>query len=293
MALRVCYPPDPNPRPPKVKPPPKSCDSHFHVFGPPDVFPYAPQRPYTPPAAPKEHYVTLAAILGLERGVVTTPNAHAPINDSSADLIAFAPDRFRGVARLSGEEPDAELKRLHAAGFRGVRFNLIPESGGRVDLDLYGRIVRRIATMGWSTTIHLRAPMLVEHAAWLESLPSPIVIDHFAYVPFKDGLDQKPFRVLRDLAAKPKFWMKVSCVERITNGLPPWDIAIPFARELIEAAPDRTVWGTDWPHSNRFEPGRTPNSGDLLDLLFEFAPDPKIRQRILVDNPAVLYDFPR
>jgi predicted TIM-barrel fold metal-dependent hydrolase len=290
--LRVCYPPDPNPRKPKWTPPPKSCDTHFHVFGPPDVFPYWPTRPYTPPAAPKAHYLAMAKILGLERGVVVTPNAHAPDNRSSEDIIASAPDRFRGVARLSGEESDAELKRLHGAGFRGVRFNLLPESGGKVDLDLFAAIARRIAPMGWNTVFHLRPPQLAEMKAWLLGLPTPVVIDHFAYVPYSEGLNQPAFKNLLELAANPKVWVKVSCADRISKQPAPWTDSIPFAKALIETAPDRIIWGTDWPHSSRFEPGLTPNDGDIMDIVGMYLTDAAMQKRILVDNPARLYDFP-
>lgn len=290
--LRVCYPPDPNPRKPKWTPPAKACDTHFHVFGPPDVFPYWPTRPYTPPAAPKAHYLAMAKILGLERGVVVTPNAYAPDNRASEDLIATFPDRFRGIARLSGEESDAELKRLDKAGFRGVRFNLMAETGGKVDLELFAAIARRIEPLGWHTVFHMRPPHLAEMKPWLLGLPTPVVIDHFAYVPYAEGTGSAAFKNLLDLIASPKVWVKVSCADRISKQPAPWEESIPFGKKVYETAPERTIWGTDWPHSSRFEPGLIPNDGDVMDILGLYLEDEASRKAVLVDNPARLYGFP-
>ena len=287
--LRIIYPPDPNPRTPAFTPPPGACDTHFHVFGPPDVFPYSPGRVYTPPAAPFEHAVNLLDILGIERGVVVQPFAHGTDNAVTLDAIARSEGRFRGVAKIDDAADGAELERLHEGGIRGVRFNLFDARGGPVDIAMYGRVIERIAALGWSVTLHALPDGFVEHAEWMRAIRIPVIVDHFARVDFAGGLDQPAFRLLVELMGRDNFWVKISCAERMSKRGPPWPDSVPFAHALIETAPDRVLWGTDWPHTQRFAPGLQPNDGDLLDLMLAFAPDEAVRNRILADNPARLF----
>ena len=289
--LPVIYPPHPNPRKPAFVLPPKTCDAHFHVFGPPDRFPYAPTRVYTPPAAPLEHFLNLMEILGLERGVVTQPNAHGLDNTVTLDAIARSGGRFRGVAKVDDSFSDADLRKLHDGGIRGVRFNLIAELGGKPDLAMYERVIERIAPLGWSVTLHMLPPELVEIAEWIRGLRIPVVIDHFGRVKFADGVEQKPYQVLLGLAREEHVWVKISCAERQSALGPPYLDAVPFAEALIEAAPDRMLWGTDWPHTQRFKPGEMCDDGDLVDLLPKMVPDAALLHRTLVDNPARLFGF--
>jgi predicted TIM-barrel fold metal-dependent hydrolase len=289
--LPVIYPPHPNPRKPAFALPPKTCDAHFHVFGPPDRFPYAPTRVYTPPAAPLEHFLNLMEILGLERGVVTQPNAHGLDNTVTLDAIARSGGRFRGVAKVDDSFSDADLRKLHDGGIRGVRFNLIAELGGKPDLAMYERVIERIAPLGWSVTLHMLPPELVEIAEWIRGLRIPVVIDHFGRVKFADGVEQKPYQVLLGLAREEHVWVKISCAERQSALGPPYLDAVPFAEALIEAAPDRMLWGTDWPHTQRFKPGEMCDDGDLVDLLPKMVPDDGLLRRTLVDNPARLFGF--
>ncbi|MFQ5682693.1 MAG: amidohydrolase family protein [Candidatus Binatia bacterium] len=295
--MRVCMPPDPNPRKPKFTPPPKSCDTHAHVFGPPEKFPFALTRQYTPPAAPIEHYLNMLAAVGIDRGVVVQPSAHGFDNTATLDAIATTGGRFRGIARVNDTVTDEELQRLHEGGIRGVRFNLLNRPAGNIKLAVFDRVVERIAELGWSIDLHIDPRNLVAQEARIRALRVPVVFDHLARVVPAKGLEQVPFRLLLDLMKDDRFWVKLTGADKISsasrdsvNGLPYTDV-VPFARALIEAAPDRLIWGTDWPHSNIFAPGRTPNDGDLIDLLFEFAPDEQVRHRILVDNPSRLYDF--
>ena len=148
--LPVIYPPHPNPRHPEFALPPDTCDAHFHIFGPPDRFPYADTRVYTPPAAPLEHFQNLMEILGTERGVVVQPNAHGLDNSVSLDAIARAGGRFRGVAKVDDSFSETDLEQLHDGGIRGVRFNLIAELGGKPNLPMYERVIERITPLGWS-----------------------------------------------------------------------------------------------------------------------------------------------
>lgn len=156
--LPVNYPPHPNPRRPNFKLPAKTCDAHFHIFGPPDRFPYAPSRVYTPPAAPLEHFLNLMEVLGTERGVVVQPNTHGLDNTVSLDAIARSDGRFRGVAKVDDSFSAADLEKLHQGGIRGVRFNLIAALGGKPDLAMFDRVITRIAPLGWSITLHVMRP---------------------------------------------------------------------------------------------------------------------------------------
>lgn len=295
--MRYCMPPDPNTKKPGFLPPPKSCDTHFHIFGPPDAFPFAPTRQYTPPAAPLDHYFNMAEVIGVERGVVVQPSVHGIDNSVTLDAIEKSGGRFRGVARVDDKTSRGELQRLHEGGIRGVRFNLLARPRGNVSLDVLDRVVERIGEFGWSVDLHIDPKNLLEQEKRIRSLPTTVVFDHIARVNPAEGLHQAAFELLLDLLRDRRFWVKVSGADKICNtavhsyaGLPYVEV-VPFARAAIEAAPDRVIWGTDWPHSNLFVPGRTPNDGDLMDLVAQFAPDEKVRRKILVDNPAALYGF--
>ena len=291
--LPICYPPHPSPRKPKFKLPAKTCDTHFHIFGPPDQFPWAPAsaRVYTPPAAPFEHYMNLAEHLGIERGVVVQPMAHGHDNYVTLDAIARSGGRFRGVAKVNDDFTDADIAFLHAGGIRGVRFNMISDSGGGVDLDMFQRVIERIAPYGWSVTFHAKPAEVVTHAEFFRTVGIPLIIDHFARVSFADGLSQEPFQALLALMQEDHIWAKISCAERNSTVGSPYSDAIPFAHALVDIAPDRLLWGTDWPHSQRFKPGQMCDDGDLVDLIPLMVPDEGIRQKILVDNPARLFGF--
>ena len=295
--MRVCMPPDPNPRKPRFTPPPNSCDTHAHVFGPPDKFPFAPTRQYTPPAAPIEHYLNMLAVIGIDRGVVVQPSAHGFDNTATLDAIAKKGGRFRGIARVDDTTTAEELKGLHEGGIRGVRFNLLDRSAGNIKLMVFDRVIERLVEFGWSVDLHIDPKNLMEQEGRIRAIPVPVVFDHLARINPADGLGQEAFQLLLDFLKDERFWVKLTGADKISRtdsrsdkGLFYTDV-VPFARALIEAAPDRVIWGTDWPHSNIFVPGKTPNDGDLLDLLSEFAPDESVRHKILVDNPSRLYGF--
>ncbi|MBI2358654.1 MAG: amidohydrolase family protein [Deltaproteobacteria bacterium] len=295
--MRYCMPPDPNPKKPGFTMPPKSCDTHFHVFGPPEKFPFAPTRQYTPPAAPLEHYLAVAAVVGIERGVVVQPSVHGLDNTATLDAIARSGGRFRGIARAGDEITGEQLSRLHEGGMRGVRFNLLDRPRGNVEPGVFDRVVERIAALGWSVDLHIDPKNLLAQEKRIRSLAGPVVFDHIARVNPAEGLGQPAFQLLLDLMKDERYWVKLSGIDKICKldiysdkGLTYRDV-VPFARAVIEMAPDRVIWGTDWPHSNIFAPGKTPNDGELVDLLLEFAPDGAVRERILVDNPERLYGF--
>ena len=295
--MPYCMPPDPNTRKPCFTVPANACDTHFHIFGPPELFPFLSTHEYTPPAAPLEHYLKMTEVIGMQRGVVVQPSVHGLDNSATLDAIAKSGGRFRGVARIDDKTSKSELQKLHEGGVRGVRFNLLDRPRGNVKLDVLDRCVEHIAEFRWSVDLHIDTKNLLEQERRILTMPIPVVIDHMARVKPAEGLDQPAFRLLLDLLKPRHVWVKVSGADKICNtkvhsycGLPFIEV-IPFARAVIAVAPDRIIWGTDWPHSNNFVPGHTPNDGDLVDLLAAFTPDEQIRRKILVENPAMLYRF--
>jgi 2-pyrone-4,6-dicarboxylate lactonase len=295
--MPYCYPPDPNTRKPKLTAPANSCDAHFHVFGPPETFPFVSTHEYTPPAAPLEHYLKMIAIIGVDRAVVVQPSVHGLDNSAALDAIKNSGSRFRGVGRIDDKTSKTELQRLHDGGIRGVRFNLLDRPRGNVNLTVLDRCVDHIVEFGWSVDLHIDMKNLIEQEKRICNMPVSVVIDHIARVKPGEGLKQAGFQLLLDLVKLPHIWVKVSGADKICEttvhsyfGLPFVEV-IPYARAVIAAAPTRVLWGTDWPHSNNFTPGHTPNDGDLVDLLAQFAPEEEARKKILVDNPATLYGF--
>jgi 2-pyrone-4,6-dicarboxylate lactonase len=268
--------------------PPGTCDTHVHVWGPFDRFPVAKGAPYTPPERNKTDLLALHARLGVSRCVIVQTTVYKSDNRAMLDAIADNPAAYRGVALVDAGFGDAEYQALHDGGVRGVRFGFVKHLGGVPDIALVKRTADRIAGMGWHLVLHLDAANIPDFEDLLRGFDLPVVIDHMGRVPVADGPDQPPFRILLDLLKRPNYWVKVSGAERISAEGPPFRDAVPFARRLIEAAPDRTLWGTDWPHPNvRWDP----DEADLVDLLPDFG-DAAALQRVLVDNPARLYGFP-
>jgi predicted TIM-barrel fold metal-dependent hydrolase len=265
-------PPHAEPHPPTAFDiPPGACDAHCHVFGPAAKFPFAPERTYTPPDAGLDLFERLQDRLGLSRAVFVQASCHGTDNSAMVDALVRGRGRYAGVAMVDDSFTDADLGALHDAGVRAARFNFVAHLGGAPDMDRFWRVV------------------VPAYADVLDRLPVPYVIDHLARVDAAAGLDQEPFARLGELLADERAWVKISGAERIsTEGPPHYADVVPFARTVIELAPDRVLWGTDWPHPNV---RRMPDDGDLVDLLATFAPDEETRHRILVDNPARLYDF--
>ncbi|WP_342358837.1 amidohydrolase family protein [Terrarubrum flagellatum] len=273
-------------RRPDFKSPALACDSHCHVFGPASRFPYAPDRRYTPDDAPKEALVALHERLGLQRAVIVQASCHGNDNRAMVDCLQSDRARFRGVAIVHGAVSDAELAELHDAGVRGVRFNFVRHLGGAPDMRAFETTLAKIRPLGWHVVLHLDAPDIADLAPMISDLKLTAVIDHMGRAPAAMGVDQAPFQALLRLVELEHVWVKVSGAERIAE--PPFRTAIPFARALISAAPDRVLWGTDFPHPNL---KHEVDEADLVDLLKEYGDDAALR-RLLVTNPARLYDFP-
>src|SRR5438093_1600199 len=185
---------------------------------------------------------------------------------------------------------DAELRRLDALGFCGVRFNFMKHLGKGAGIEAAIDLSARLAKLGWHLQVHFDASLIEELAPWLKRSAVPVVIDHMGRVDASLGLEQPAFRRLLDLMRDPRFWVKVSGSERISREAAPWEDAIPFARTLVAEFPERTLWGSDWPHPNL---AAVPDDGVLVDLLSEIAPSEAQRRALLVENPKRFYRFPR
>jgi 2-pyrone-4,6-dicarboxylate lactonase len=264
-----------------------ACDTHVHIWGPFDRFPLAKGAPYTPPERTSDDLLALHERLGVDRAVIVQTTVYKADNRAMLDGIVRSNGRWRGVALIDESFDDAAFRALHEGGVRGVRFGFVKHLGGVPDLALVRRTAARIAPMGWHLVLHLDAGNIPEFLDFFGEFSLPVVVDHMGRVPVRDGLDQTPFRLLLELLRRPNWWVKVSGAERISETGPPFADAVPFAQRLIAAAPDRVLWGTDWPHPNvRWEP----DEADLVDLLPRFA-DAAALQQVLVDNPARLYGF--
>ena len=285
--IPACLPPRPVSRP-KVPLPPDACDTHAHVFGPSDRFPYAGDRSYTPPDAPVEHLRKLHAHLGISRAVIVHASCHGSDMAVTLDAIASSGNLYRGVAVVEDAVTDAELQRLHDGGIRGIRFNFVKHLGGVPDLQVFYRLLARIKPLGWHVVLHFDAGDLLAQRELLARIDVPFIIDHMGRVKAGDGLEQKPFQALLDLYRNnPLAWIKISGAERVSVGKRPFRDAVPFAQALIAIDAGRLLWGTDWPHPNISKD--MPNDGELVDLLAEMCPDVRLRDQILVANPTRMY----
>jgi 2-pyrone-4,6-dicarboxylate lactonase len=278
--------PDKYPVKPSLPLPEGACDSHCHIFGPGDQFPYHPNRSYTPPDAGKDTLKALHDYLGIDRAVIVHASCHGTYMDATLDAIASSNGNYRGTAMVEKDVSDAELRRLHEGGIRAVRFNFVKHLESVPDPDEVQRMAERIKEMGWHLVVHLDAVDIDELSPMLLELPVPFLIDHMARVKASEGIDQPAFRTLIDLMRHDNAWVKICGGERISSQDAPFHDAIPFAQSLIAAAPSRVLWGTDFPHPNV----RTmPNDGELVNLLGKYTSDPAVQKQILVENPNTLY----
>ena len=290
--IDACLPPLPVSTP-QITLPPNACDTHAHVFGPGAVFPYAAERSYTPPDAPVAAYLAMLDRLGFARGVLVQGSAHGSDNNAMLDALARNPDRLRGVA-VGGAGSVAELEGWHANGVRGLRFNHFFRGGqlhyrGGVGLDAAHELAPKLADLGWHIQLWIDVKDLPATLPALRRLPVPVVIDHMGRTDANAGINTEGFQCLLKLLVEGGCWVKMSGAHRLSNDYPDYPLVRPFHEALIRANPDQLVWGTDWPHP-RVE-GPMPDAGRLLDLFQAWTPDAATRHRILVENPARLYDF--
>jgi 2-pyrone-4,6-dicarboxylate lactonase len=287
---RINFPPDPNPRTPKLRMPPGAWDCHFHVVGPPHVYPYKPSHDHYYIPSPIEHYLGVAKVLGFERGCIVQPRVHSLDTKVILDAIQKSDGRLRGMVCNDSNFDDGDLKALHAAGIRGMRVEL--RSGhGRYDEAAFKVAVARAAKMNWSLALHVDPDSVVQLADMIRKLPVTVIVENYCQVDARKGLDQPALHAMLDLAGEPHVWLKLASAYRMLRKGATYEQIVPIARAAHARAPDRSIWGTDWPHGSAFAPGLQPNDGDLVDMLLDFAPDETVRRKLLVDNPKRLFDF--
>lgn len=286
--IPACAAPDPAPRPSRITPPPDSCDCHAHVFGPVDQYPYVTDRSYTPPEASFEAYRSMLSVLGLQRAVIVQPSVHGTDNRVTMDAVAKAEGDFRAVVVVDDAVSDSELEAMNANGARGFRINLLYRSGSEV-ADVR-RLADRIAPLGWHLQLLTDISTFGDLRKKLGDLPVEVVFDHMGHLHADKGTSDPGFRDMLAMIREGRVWAKLSGAYRLTGQThPPYADVLPFARAIVEAGPQRCVWGSDWPHPSVHIP--MPNDGALLDMLVDWVPDEATRNQILVANPAKLYGF--
>jgi 2-pyrone-4,6-dicarboxylate lactonase len=278
---------------PDFKSPPAGCDCHFHVFGPAGRYPHnqADLR-YAPPVAPVEDFLALAKTLGLERFVFVQPSAYGRDNRCMLDAMREVGTNCRGIVDIDENAPDAELERLNALGVRGVRINVPPvkpyEAGFAAELlPRIERLAGRCAEVGWQLDFLTPGWLTAELMPTLAKLKLDFTIAHFGMFLAKESVQQAGFRQLLDLIRLGRCYVKLTGVYRMSVAKGFADVA-PMARALIEAAPDRVIWGSDYPHLSFAD---KVGSVELWNLLGKWAPDEATRRGVLVDNPQRLFGF--
>jgi 2-pyrone-4,6-dicarboxylate lactonase len=284
------------PSKPQFKLPPGSVDAHCHVFGPGDVFPFAPERKYTPCDASRQQLFALRDHLGFARNVIVQATCHGADNSAMVDALEHAKGRARGVATVRRSVSDQELLAMHGAGVRGVRFNFVKRLVDFTPKDELMEIAARIAPLGWHVVIYFEAEDLPELWDFFTALPTTVVVDHMGRPDVTKPIDCEEFELfVQFMREYPNVWSKVSCPERLSVSGPPalngernaYRDVVPFARRIVETFPDRVLWGTDWPHPNL--KNHMPDDGLLVDFIPHIAVSPELQRKLLVDNPMRLY----
>jgi len=280
---------DPSPSPPTFRLPPGSVDAHCHVFGPGAIFPFAPERKYTPCDAGKDELFHLRDFLGVEKNVVVQATCHGSDNAAMLDVLDSAAGRARGVATVEPDVSRRELEEMHERGVRGVRFNYVRRLVDPEPDAYYHRIVEKIAPLGWHVVVYFEAADLAERWDLFTSLDTPVVVDHLGRPDVTKSVDGPEFaQFLRLMRERENVWCKVTCPERLSvSGPPDFTDTVPFARRVVDEFPDRVLWGTDWPHPNL--KGFMPDDGKIVDFIPRIAPSEELQAKLLVDNPARLY----
>jgi predicted TIM-barrel fold metal-dependent hydrolase len=268
-----------------------SCDCHAHVCGPESRYPYAANRLYTPHDASPADYRRMLDSLGIERGVLVQPSIYAADNRCLLDALAQDPARLRGVAVVPFDVSSKELERLHAAGVRGVRQNIVDLKDGKgvLPLDDLRQLAAKVRPFGWHVEFLLHVDEFPDLDLQLNDFPVDVVFGHLGYVSTQKKPAERGFQALLRLMKDGKAWVKLTAPYRLTLSEMPYSDTDVFARALVDGAPERLLWGTDWPHV--FIKSAMPDDKKLLALFERWVPHERMRQRILVDNPAALYGF--
>ncbi|OZI34454.1 GntR family transcriptional regulator [Bordetella genomosp. 10] len=265
-----------------------ACDTHAHVVAADDgAYPMVPNRTYTPHPATEDAYLAMLAANGMSRGVLVQISVYGTDNRYMLEVLRRHPDKLRGIGVVDADVADSELEAMHAAGVRGLRINVL--FGGGIGFDAMETLAHRIKDLGWHMQFLMDARQLPEMLPRMQKLPVPGVVDHMGHMPVAEGTRSAGFQALQRLVRDHGWWVKLSGAYRISSRFDDYPDVTPWAQALIETAPDRMVFGSDWPHVH-ISP--MVNTGKLRNQLAAWAPDAALRRRILVDNPQRLYDFP-
>jgi predicted TIM-barrel fold metal-dependent hydrolase len=269
---------------PKLKLPAHACDCHMHIY---DAARFPPLRPGArmQPDAAVADYRLLQQRIGTRRTVVVQPAAYVTDNDVTLDAIAQLGREARGIAVVHPDITDAEFKRLDAGGIRGIRFTQFDPRTAATTREMIEPLAQRVAPLGWHVQIHLRSDQIVDAADLLQRLPGTVVFDHLGRL--AGGVNDPALTIIRRMLDRGRTWVKLSGAYFFGEA-PAYAGALPVARAYVAAAPERVLWGSDWPHPTEAE---KPDDAMLVDLLSDWAPDEATRRRILVNNPDVLYGF--
>lgn len=289
----LCLPARASTRAPRHKLPRGSVDCHCHVFEEQTKYPLGSDRSYTPRLEPLEKYLDMCETVGIDRTVQMNSAVYGFDNSVTLDLIArLGQHKARGICGIPRDVSNKTLDSLNAAGFRGARLSTKVKGYGGIEL--IDAIARKIRPLGWHVDLHIgRNAELAEFESQLFALPVPIVIDHMGGAKGGDSVEAPGFRaLLRLLGKREDCWVKISSYYRAsTSGPPAYSDMRTFAQALVATRPDRVVWGSNWPHPNRYNEADVPDDGDLVDVFCDWVPDESVRHQILVENPAALYGF--
>lgn len=274
-------------RPPRLAVPEGACDCHLHIVSAAHLPPGTDASAYG--GMELDDYRMLQDRLGIRRAVIVQAKAHGTDNAATVDAVSRLGPNGRGVAVLRPDAGDATLARLDAQGIRGLRFSVWKASDAVTSVDMIEPLAARLHALGWHAQINMSAEQIVEHAALLRRIPCAIVFDHMARIPPAAGPRHPAFRIVSELLGRGDVWVKLSgaYLDSVAGG-PDYSDMTELARAFASAAPDRAVWGSDWPHVTE---RHKPDDAGLLDLLLEWLPDDVARKRVLTDNPAMLYGF--
>lgn len=285
-STELCLPPFESSEPPAFLIPVGACDTHAHVVRAVSNDRFVPDRSYTPNPAPENQYLGMLNRNGMTRGVIVQISVYGTDNSYMCEVLERHPNTLRGVAVVEADVSDAELKRLHQSGVRGARLNVL--FGGGIGFDSMERLAAKIAPLGWHMEFLMDIRRLPELWPRMRTLPCPVVIDHMGHMPVASGVSDPALDALCEALSQHNWWCKLSGPYRISNQLDNYQDVTPWAQSLIAAAPDKIVWGSDWPHVAL---PTMVDTGRMLNQLAVWAPDEAQRNKILVDNPARLYDF--
>jgi 2-pyrone-4,6-dicarboxylate lactonase len=280
--------------PPAEPLPPSSCDCHLHVFGDPAKFPDRNPSPvHASRAASFADALRMHDAVGFARGVLVQPANYTTDHSYFIEALRQAPrGRYRAIGIIDETVTDAELERLHAAGMRGVRFNFVPMFKMAPSPRLLQRSIERIAQYGWYIKIFVGPEQLPDTIETLRAISAvPVVIDHMARLKPSGGSPNPAQDLVLDLLRRENFWVLLSNGARMSMQTSGWHDVVPVGRALYAAAPDRCLFGTDWPHTHSHNEGGGPQESELIELLYRLLPDAAARQAVLVDNPARLHGF--